>query len=124
MAHTRSIPVPAARAAFAGLSALLVVGVIMGSSLKNLEPALRESGRESTHRDLTPARQFSATLAKAVRHLVGGDQIKPAIQERCGVAVVSSAGHRITPRAIEGERTPPSLVRLALLNLPPPVATA
>jgi hypothetical protein len=118
----RSTPIPATRTALAGLSALLVVGVILGTTLATVEPGFRDAGRES-HRDLTPARQFKASLAKAVRQLVG-DHHKPAILERNALA--ARAGTEVQTPSISGEpkSVPSTLVRVELLNLPPPASLA
>jgi hypothetical protein len=120
--ETRSHPSTGshARAAFIGLSALLVMGVVLGASLRPVEAvaATRESERAQT-----PARQFSATLAKAVRELVGGEHHKPALAGRGPVKVAEPLPAPAVPGTVcEGCQGSRHTVRVESLDLPPPAA--
>jgi hypothetical protein len=114
--------IPTARAAIAGLSALLVVSLVLGASFNGADHTTRDPQRE-THRDLASARQFTASLAKAVRQLVGGDTYKPALHSRgpsdLGDDIASPAMRRPEQAIAQAAQ----LVRVERLALPPPSAT-
>lgn len=122
MTHSGPKAIPTARAAIAGLSALLVVSLVLGASFNGTDHATRDAQRES-HRDLATARQFTASFAKVVRQLVGRDMHKPVMLNR-GPSDLSDdlAG----PARREPARTiaqAAQLVRVERLALPPPRAT-
>jgi hypothetical protein len=102
---------------------LLVVGLILGTTLTTSDPGFRDTTRES-HRDITPARQFKVTLAKAVRQLVGGDQHKPVLVERG--PVVAAANQTVSVPASAPHAPGPQGagrgVRVEHLDLPPPAS--
>jgi hypothetical protein len=85
------------------------------------EPGWTDLPRPFTS-DRATVRQISDTFVRAVRDLVGGDQHKPFVTPRpVGLASRSStdAGTPATPRV---HPPAPVLVRVALLDLPPPAA--
>ena len=106
------------RAPLAGVSALLVVSLFLGATL-TAKPAIRDAGRDNAV-ERAAVRQLTASLAKAVRQLVGSDQHKPGLHT---VALVGLGAERLAalPRPIETARRPLiPLLRATLLDLPPP----
>ena len=111
------------RSTIAGLSAVLVIAVVFGSSFTLPEAGAGNLGRASTPRNLAPARQFAASLAKAVRDLVG-DQHKPALQDRSTLFSASCAATAAVIVLAEPRPITTRLVRVEHLDLPPPLSAA
>jgi len=111
------------RGPLTSVSALLVVGLLVGTSLRVMDPVIRSHHRDSgTER--AAVRQLTATLARAVRELVGSDTHKPSAGQsvRTGLGEALAHGRQIAPS------DPPSIrgrhLRTELLDLPPPAALA
>ncbi len=107
------------RAPLAGISALLVFSLFLGASLNAAKPAFQESTRNAGG-ERVAVRQFTASLARAVRHLVGSDQHKPSLQARA-TGSVSIAERSLRPIRDERASAPTVLLlRTNLIDLPPP----
>ncbi|MEX2219059.1 MAG: hypothetical protein WD749_09900 [Phycisphaerales bacterium] len=107
------------RATIAGLSALLVVGVLLGASLSGAETAALGARSEAAHRDRLAPRQFAASLARAVRELVGEPQ-KPVLQPAWVAVAPSAIRIEAAPTEAAPLAAPIARIALALLDLPPP----
>jgi hypothetical protein len=108
------------RSALAGASALVVVALVLGADLKAARPLVRDLQRDNVV-DRSAARHLTATLARAVRELVGQQSEQPAIHAAPGLDLGPVDSVRVFARA--GPETGArvlNLVRPALLNLPPP----
>jgi hypothetical protein len=108
------------RSALAGASALVVVALVLGSDLKPVRPAAREFQRESAV-ERAATRHLTASLARAVRELVGGQAHTPAIHTPLGIdlGLALRPGSNL-PAASAEHFAPVILLRAALLDLPPP----
>jgi len=96
-----------------------MVGLLVGTSLRAMDPGIRDHHRDSgTER--AAVRQLTATLARAVRELVGSDTHKPSTSQsvRSGMGEALTHGRQLAPS------DPPALrgrhLRTELLDLPPP----
>ena len=120
--HTIARPVSPSRAPLAGVSALLVFGLLMSVSLSAVKPAVGESRRDPVS-ERVAVRQISASLVKAVRRLAAADRHNP-----CATMVVRPAGEGPTAPSLtartDGVRPAPALLRAAILDLPPPARAA
>ena len=115
--ESRSVAI--ARGPLAGISALLVFSLFLGVSLNAGKPAMQERARD-TAAERVAVRQLTASLARAVRHLVGSDQHKPCLNRLAafGPGVAELARVPVMARV---ECLPPvPLLRTGLLDLPPP----
>jgi hypothetical protein len=107
------------RGPLSGISALLVFSLFLGVSLNAAKPAMQGPTPGSAAERIA-VRQLTASLARAVRHLVGSDQHKPCLHP------LADGGHGIVllaRRPVRDERLlPPGvmLLRSGLLDLPPP----
>ena len=114
---------PAApRTAFSGICTLVVVGLLIGASLSGTEPGFRELGSDGVNQRHA-VRHITETVARAVRTLVG-EPTRPALLAAARPPKVPVI--RITPDArLSDLHGPPTAnVRVALLDLPPPPASA
>lgn len=107
------------RSALAGASALVVIALVLGSDLKAGRPIGRDLQRDCQV-ERAVVRQFTASLARAVRDLVGGQKEKSAIHAHFGVdlGVVEVTGAAIGAWA--SGRPHAAMLRCSLLDLPPP----
>ncbi len=108
------------RAPLAGVSALLVVSLFLGASINASKPVVGQTVRDAAA-DRVAVRELTASLARAVRHLVGSDQHKPCLQIATDrrSRVTSLTGDRIRNDA--GGPRGMKLLRSDLLDLPPPL---
>jgi len=107
------------RAPLAGVSALLVVSLFLGASLNAAKPALGSAQRE-TMSERAAVRQLTASLAKAVRQLVGSDQHKPCLYTPAALLGATARPAALMAGADAGPVPSVPLLRAALLDLPPP----
>lgn len=102
------------------MSAVIIVGLLIGVAVSSFKPGLRGIVRDAESQGQV-TRHITATLARAVRELVGSDHHRPAI------AVAATFVER-EPRLatlVAGNHTPGATTRLlreSLLALPPPAA--
>jgi hypothetical protein len=115
-------PATSLRVHLAGISALVVVGFVLGSSLGTVRFAAQASEGERVS-ERAAVRELAATFAKAVRQLVGSDQHKPighaAIVAGCAAGISAA----VTLASASPDFIVRSEVRLELLDLPPPART-
>lgn len=123
MSHPVHRPASPLRGPLSGVSALVVVGLLLGASFRALEPAVREVQRE-TGADRIAVRQISATLAKAVRELVGSDTHKPCAHQPSGLTVAAATLGRALATWLSAIMPSQRLLRTELLDLPPPAFLA
>lgn len=109
-----------ARGTRSSVSAVLIVGLLIGVAVSSFKPGLRGLSRDAESQGQV-TRQITATLARAVRELVGSDLHRPAV-----ATSASKLGRIVRPTIAEvqaGARMPAaSMLREALLALPPPAA--
>lgn len=115
-------PAAGSRPSVAHATALLVLSLIVAASIDPLRPIAREVQRE-TAPERAAVRELTATLAKAVRSLCGSPTVKP-VSLAAVVSIGSGGGDaRCVGRFAAHRASAPGPVRLrvALLDLPPPV---
>jgi hypothetical protein len=107
------------RAPLAGISALLVVSLVMGAHLRAVRPGVGEVSRESLS-ERTVIRHLAQTAAKATREPSASDRHKP------GSLTANPAAPRPTGAARGMAAVSPiaepqaPVLRAELLDLPPP----
>ena len=115
-------PATSLRVHLAGISALVVVGFVLGSSFGAVRFAAPASESDRVA-ERAAVRELTATFAKAVRQLVGSDQHKPighaAIVAGCAAGITAAA----TLATISPDVIVRSDIRLEQLDLPPPART-
>lgn len=115
-------PASTLRGPLTSVSALLVVGLLVGTSLRVVQPAVGQVHRDAGT-DRAAVRQLTATLAAAVRDMVGSDRHKPALRSVRWVDSARGAAARVVTAG--GVPAPERmLLRTELLDLPPPAARA
>jgi hypothetical protein len=108
------------RSALAGASALMVVALVLGADLKAARPAVRDLQRDAAV-ERAAVRHLTASLARAVRDLVGPQSHKSAIHAFVATDVGSAEVAGAVRAGFAPERASPlDLLRAALLDLPPP----
>jgi hypothetical protein len=104
------------RGAIAGITALMLVGLLMGSAVGGRAVA---SGRGQAP-DATLVREIAGTLQRAARRVSSPDRDRPAAMAfRLARAARDAGAPREPVRTREGAYVP-SRVRVAHLDLPPP----
>ncbi len=122
MPKTPEKKVGSPRTTLAGVSTLLLFGLLVSVAVEPLRPVVRELQREATA-ERAAVRQLTDSLARAVRDLVGADTQRPAarvtdpstIRERFAAATTRP---EIPVATVADVRRP----RVELLDLPPPLA--
>lgn len=113
---------PALRAPLAGLSALLVFGLLV-STFQGGAPAAGELRRESPPERLA-VRQLTSSIVKAARHLVGSDSHKPCVK----TPAIAARSARSLIQPVAGAEAPgafhPPRLRAEMIDLPPPALRA
>lgn len=107
------------RGPLTSVSALLVVGLLVGTSLRTIQPGVRDVQRDSGS-DRAAVRQLTETLARAVRELVGSDTHKPHAAPAIRSAMGEVADHGRRPAPAEPPAEFGRHLRTELLDLPPP----
>jgi hypothetical protein len=104
------------RGALAGISAILLVGLLMGSTVggRAVQPG-QTRGVEAT-----VVREIAATFQRAARRMSSPDNHRPAAVavRRSGQSEASAGAAR--PRVMRVEAHVPRLVQVTHLDLPPP----
>jgi hypothetical protein len=112
---------PSLRAPLAGVSTLLLVSLILGASLNATKPAVRYAGPDRAV-ERAAFRPLTASLAKAVRRMVGSDQHKPCLYASARVAFADAGQARSLWTPADAPAPAVALLRVWLLDLPPPAA--
>jgi hypothetical protein len=118
--HEPSIPTQAGRTGRTSLSALLVVGLLIGVTVSAIKPGVRAFHRDASA-ELQATRQIAQTLVRAVRGLARQDIHKPSTLQPVSQSALATR-HAYPAMPSESEVTGSPLLRESLLALPPPVA--
>lgn len=109
------------RPALSGVSLLVLVTLTVASSAAALEPVLTGLQDASAAAERQAVRLLPCSLAKAVRAGTGCERCSDVAQTPCIPVGGQPASQTMTPVATVAE-PPRLLIRVALLDLPPPTA--
>jgi hypothetical protein len=104
------------RGALAGITALMLVGLLMGSSVGGnaLQPGSARGVEAAVVREIT------ATFQRAARRMASRDNHRPAAVAFRAGAVLADSGAAVRPRVMRVGAHVLLRVRVAHLDLPPP----
>lgn len=114
-----SNPMPRSRGAFVGVSALVLLSLVLGATTRAVPMSL---SRSDGPRDSATVRELPGQFVKAVRKIVGESGHQPAlasceqVARRCKSGVIEASTAPLASR--------PVALRCEMLDLPPPARRA
>jgi hypothetical protein len=103
------------------VSAVLIVGLLIGVTASAFKPGFRTVARDSRAEGVA-TRHITAALTRAVRDLVGVKRETPAIPVLAGCRRPQVERSKAVIRILASESNGPAMLRESLIAMPPPVA--